>query len=190
MRLTLALVIAVAIAVAVYVAADGDTPAADAGAVTLVGDSLNVGIEPALRDELPRWSIDAHDRVGRSTAEGIDELRSLKATLAPVVVVSLGTNDAEGSEAEFRRLVDEALAIAGPERCVVWSTIVRDGEPRTGFNDVLNQAASVHANLRLVDWVSLTGQDGVLARDGVHGTADGYARRAAESARAVRGCSA
>ena len=40
------------------------------GAVTLVGDSLNVGIEPYLREELDGWTVDAHDRVGRSTAGG------------------------------------------------------------------------------------------------------------------------
>ena len=189
MRLTLALVIAVAIGAAVYVAARDDGPAADAGAVTLVGDSLNVGIEPYLRDELGGWRIDAHDRVGRSTADGIAELRRLDGRLAPVVVVSLGTNDAEGSEAEFRNHVDEAIRVAGPGDCLVWATIVRDGEPRDGFNEVLRDAASRSARFRLVDWAALVGaDDSLLAGDRVHGTPDGYARRAEETARVVRAC--
>ena len=100
MRITLALVLAVAIAAAIVVArqSDDESSATDTGAVTLVGDSLNVGIEPYLAKELPGWRVDAHDRVGRATVEGVDELRALRRSLAPVVVVSLGTNDAEGSE--------------------------------------------------------------------------------------------
>ena len=71
-------------------------------------------------------------------------LRSLGGGLAPVVVVSLGTNDADGSEPEFRKLVYQAVAIVGPRRCLVWATVVRDGTPRTGFNQVLEEARSAH----------------------------------------------
>jgi len=190
MRLSLALVLAVAIAVAVYAARrDDDDSAQDAGAVTLVGDSLNVGIEPYLAKELPGWRIDAHDRVGRATPEGIDELRARAARLAPVVVVSLGTNDPDGSEEEFRRQVERAVSIVGQERCLVWATIVRDGTPRTGFNRVLREMESETANVRLVDWASMVESDsGLLAGDLVHGTPKGYARRARETAAAVRGC--
>lgn len=189
MRATLALVIAVAIAAAVYAAAREERSAARVGAVTLVGDSLNVGTEPYLRDELDGWRIEAHDLVGRATAEGVEELRSLGGTLAPVVVVSLGTNDPDGSEGEFRALVDAALERAGPTRCVVWATIVRDGESRTAFNDVLSDAASTHGNLRLVDWAELVESDTtLLAGDRVHGSPSGYARRAEAIANAVREC--
>jgi hypothetical protein len=190
MRLLLAIVLAVAIAVAVYaVKRPDDSPAHATGSATLVGDSLNVGIEPYLGDELPGWRVHAHDRVGRATQEGIDELRSLGGGLAPVVVVSLGTNDSDGSEPEFRKLVNQALAIVGPHRCLVWATVVRDGTPRTGFNQVLVDARSEHPNVRLVEWAALVGGDGeLLAGDLVHGTPDGYARRAEETARAIRDC--
>jgi lysophospholipase L1-like esterase len=190
MRLSLVIVLAVAIAVAVYaVKRPDDSPPHATGSATLVGDSLNVGIEPYLGDELPGWRVDAHDRVGRATQEGIDELRSLGGGLAPVVVVSLGTNDSDGSEPEFRKLVNQALAIVGPHRCLVWATVVRDGTPRTGFNQVLVDARSEHPNVRLVEWAALVGGDGeLLAGDLVHGTPDGYARRAEETARAIRDC--
>jgi lysophospholipase L1-like esterase len=189
MRLTLAFVIAVAIAAAVFVV-DGDESAfRETGEVTLVGDSLNVGTAPYLRAALDGWSVDAHDLVGRATAEGVDQLRQLGRNLAPVVVISLGTNDADGSEDEFRAHVDAALALAGPSRCVVWATIVRDGEPRVAFNDVLATAADANPRLRLLDWASLVAEDDrLLAADGVHGTPEGYERRAAETARVVRAC--
>jgi hypothetical protein len=193
MRLSLAIVLAVAIAVAVYaVKRPDDEPAAQSrGAATLVGDSLNVGIEPYLGDELPGWRLDAHDRVGRATQEGIDELRSLGRALAPVVVVSLGTNDPDGSEPEFRKLVDGAVALVGAQRCLVWATVVRDGTARAGFNSVLEEARSRHANVRLVDWAALVGKDrSLLAGDLVHGTPEGYARRAEATAGAIRDCPA
>ena len=189
MRLSLAIVLAVAIAVAVYaVKRPDDSPAQATGSATLVGDSLNVGIEPYLGDALPGWRLDTHDRVGRATQEGIDELRSLGG-LAPVVVVSLGTNDADGSEPEFRKLVNEAVAIVGPRRCLVWATVVRDGAPRTGFNQALADARSAHGNVRLVEWAAMVDDDGeLLAGDLVHGTPEGYARRAEETGRAIREC--
>jgi lysophospholipase L1-like esterase len=190
MRITLALVLAVAIAAAIVVARQRDeSSASDSGSVTLVGDSLNVGVEPYLADELPGWQVDSHDQVGRATGEGVAELRARRTTLAPVVVVSLGTNDAEGTEDDFRALVDDAIRIVGPSRCLVWATIVRDGEERTGFDDVLREAKGAHANVRLVEWASLVSEDpSLLAGDRVHGTPDGYARRAEETARAIRAC--
>ena len=191
MRITLALVIAVAIAAAILVVRrSGDESSATThGAVTLVGDSLNVGIEPYLEDALPGWRVDAHDQVGRATREGIDELRARRETLAPVVVVSLGTNDPAGSEDEFRALVDDSTQIVGPDRCLVWATIVRDGDERGGFDDVLREAREAHPNMRIVEWASLVEQDpSLLADDGVHGTPEAYARRAEETARAVRAC--
>ena len=107
--LSLLVLAAVGVAVVLLVTGEEDEAAADAtGALTLVGDSLNVGTAPWLRDELPRWDIGAHDRVGRTTAEGVDVLRQREGSLAPVVVVSLGTNDADGTE-EFRALVEEAV---------------------------------------------------------------------------------
>jgi len=191
MRTTLALVLVIAIAAAIVVArrSDDESAATGTGAVTLVGDSLNVGIEPYLAKKLPGWRVDAHDRVGRATAEGVDELRGRRTLLAPVVVVSLGTNDAEGSEDEFRALVDDAIAIVGPRRCLVWATVVRDGAERTGFDQVLRDARAAHPNVRLVEWASLvSGDPSLLAEDRVHGTPDGYARRAEETARAIRDC--
>ena len=166
-----------------------ESGATDTGAVTLVGDSLNVGIEPYLAKELPGWRVDPHDRVGRATVEGVDELRALRRALAPVVVVSLGTNDAEGSEQPFRTLVDDAIAVVGPNRCLIWATVVRDGAERIGFDRVLRAASAAHQNVRLVDWASLVSDDpSLLAVDRVHGTPEGYARRAAETARAIRAC--
>ena len=191
MRLSLSLLLLAVAAGAVVLLATGeedDAVANDTGSLTLVGDSLNVGTDSWLREELPGWDVDAHDRVGRTTEEGIDVLRERARALAPVVVVSLGTNDSDGTEGRFRELVDEAIELVGPDRCLVWATVYRGGE-RSGFDEILRDAAAAHDNVRLVDWAALVAESPeLLASDGVHGTPEGYARRAAETARVVRAC--
>ncbi|HEY6075265.1 MAG TPA: hypothetical protein VIV36_00395 [Gaiella sp.] len=192
MRALLALVVVTVLAVgaSTYIAMDDDDvqPAAT-GSVTLVGDSLNVGIDPYLREELDGWTIDAHDRVGRSTDEGVAVLRELRSSLAPVVVLSLGTNDPDGSESRFEALVSEAVEVVGPSRCLLWATIVRDGIGRIEFNRALVRARAANPNVRLVEWALLVSEDdSLLESDFVHGTPEGYAARAAETARAVRAC--
>jgi len=192
MRLTLILLLLASAGTVAFLAVgrdDENTAATDTGALTMVGDSLNVGTDPHLREALPRWDIDAHDRIGRSTEEGLDVLREWRGSLAPVVVVSLGTNDAEGTEGRFRELVGETVALVGPDRCLVWATIVRDGAERTGFDDVLRDAADANTNVRLVDWASLVAEnEDLLAGDLVHATPVGYARRAEATVDALRTC--
>ncbi len=123
------------------------------------------------------------------TGEGVERLRELGGKLAPVVVVSLGTNDPDGSETEFRRLVDEAIEIVGPDRCLLWATILRDGIARAGFDQILREASSAHPNVRLVEWSRMAVEDdSLLAADLVHGTPEGYRRRAQETASAARAC--
>src|SRR6478735_1058330 len=174
MRTTLVLTVflaALAVALGVVIVwARGESTVEKAGTVTLVGDSLNVGIEPYLADALPGWGIDAHDRVGRSTVEGVAELERLRGRLGRVVVVSLGTNDADGSEPAFVRLVGRALEIVGPNRCLVWATIVRAGVERTGFDEVLRRTADGEGDVRLVEWARMVDEDpSLLAADAVHG---------------------
>lgn len=158
-------------------------------AVSLVGDSLNLGVEAPLQQALPGWDFHADDVVGRSTATGIERLRSAGASLAPYVVVSLGTNDPASSVAAFRRDVREALRIAGPRRCVIWSTIHRDGNAYDAFNQALAAVDGRRWNLRLVDWERMiAAHPEWLAADGVHGSPDGYSARAASIVDAMRLC--
>jgi lysophospholipase L1-like esterase len=157
------------------------------GSVTTLGDSLNVGIEPYLDQELEGWEVDHHNQNGRRTDEGVAELRSLGRRVAPVLVVSLGTNDFDTPTETFAQQVEEVLALAGPRRCVIWATIWFDG--RHAFNDVLRAAARRHGNLELADWAALVEEEPeLLAFDGIHGSPDGYARRAAQAARIAERC--
>jgi hypothetical protein len=159
------------------------------GTVSLVGDSLNVGVEPYLEAALGGWTIEADDVVGRSTATGLEHVRERGAALGRYVVISLGTNDPRDGVDAFRADVAQVLDIAG-ERCVVWATIHRDGDAYAPFNDVLRGEAAANRNLRLVEWTSmLDSHPDWLAADGIHGTPDGYRARAAAIVAAMRGCS-
>lgn len=181
----------VGVVAAVAVSREDDTPAAGErpGSVTLVGDSLNVGIEPYLPRFLPGWTIRSRDEIGRSTAAGVDVLRGEGDRLEPVVVVSLGTNDGSADAASFRRLVREALDAAGPDRCVVWVNLAVAHEPFDVLNDVLAAEDERRANMRVVDWAGLLAEHpDWLSGDGVHATELGYEKRAEAVADSVRDC--
>jgi lysophospholipase L1-like esterase len=187
----LAALLVVAALAALVVARERDRPArqVSGGTATLVGDSLNVGIEPYLADALPGWRIVANDRIGRTTPEGISELAAERPSLSPFVVVSLGTNDPPEDVAAFRADVSRVLRLAGPDRCVVWATIWRDGASHDAFNAVLRDAAKENRRVKLVDWAEMV-QDHPdwLADDGLHGNETGYRERAGAVADAVRSC--
>lgn len=159
------------------------------GTVTLVGDSLNVGVERYLPAALPGWTLVANDQIGRSTAGGISELEAGRPRLSSFVVVSLGTNDPPGAVTAFRTDVGHLLGLIGPNRCVAWATIWRDGAPSDDFNAVLREAAGSHPRLRLVDWAEMVRQHpDWLAGDGLHANELGYRERAKAVAHAVKDC--
>jgi len=190
-RIVLIGLAAVLVGAAVLVRANrGNAPATlPPSQASLLGDSLNVGVETYLRDELQGWQVDADDEVGRSTLTGVEHLRTRGTALAPYLVVSLGTNDPVGGVDAFRSDVVDVLRIAGPTRCVVWVGISRDGDAYEPFNAVLRKAASKAANLRLVDWPALVhAHPEYVAADGIHATPDGYRARAGAIVAAMRGC--
>ena len=156
----------------------------------MLGDSLNVGVEPYLDDALGKgWTLVTDDQVGRRSAEGIDELEAGRLELGGHVVVSLGTNDTPGTVAVFRDDVRRVLRLVGPRRCIVWATIWRDGAPSDEFNGVLRDAASSSHRLRLVDWAEMVRKHPQwLAGDGLHGNELGYRERARAIADAIRDC--
>jgi lysophospholipase L1-like esterase len=159
------------------------------GTVTLVGDSLNVGVEPYLEQELRGWDVGTDDVVGRPTATGVDRLGSQAATLGRYVVISLGTNDPESAAGAFTAAIADVLGIVGERRCVLWATIHRDGDAYESFNDALHAAAVRNRNLRLVDWAGMVrAHPGWLVAYGVHATPEGYRERANAVVAAMRTC--
>jgi lysophospholipase L1-like esterase len=112
--------------------------------------------------------------------------------LPRVLAVSLGTNDDPSAVEYFRAGVERALRLAGAERCVVWSNIVRPsvgGVDYGGYNRALTLLASRHENLVVVDWASLARRNpSWFGVDGVHPRIAGYRARARAFARGLERC--
>jgi hypothetical protein len=163
--------------------------------VLVVGDSLALDLDPGLADALPDRRVRVVAQVGRGTPAILGALRNYTrlAPLPPVLVVSAGTNDWPFDATLFRSQVDEVLALAGPGRCVLWTTVYRPPDVRSddvAFNAVLAQAAQAAPTLRLVDWVGVaTAHPDWLIGDGVHPTERGLRARVALVADAVHACS-
>jgi len=190
MRLLAVLVfVALAVAVTAGIVPRRDSEPRFTGAITFLGDSLNVGLEPYVAEELAGWDVRHHNRAGKTTQEGLDELRSLDEPLAPVLVVSLGTNDFNGDPELFGQQVEAILDRAGNRRCVIWSTLWLYG-PLDALNAMLHDAARAHSNLELDDWAALVeSRRELVAFDQVHGSPEGYAERATSIARIAERCS-
>ncbi len=179
-------------ALACALAVTSPAPAAGSRHVLSYGDSLSVGTDLFLGGYLRGWSVRSSASISRHAEDAPGALRGYGAALPHVIVVSAGTNDDPGRVSGFARIVRETLAIAGPSRCVVWSTIVRppyQGVSYAGYNSTLEAIAGRRGNLRVFDWVSMArAHPSWFGSDGVHPTATGYRARAAAIARLVRGC--
>ena len=170
------------------------SPVSTAGnrAVLSYGDSLSVGTDLFLAGYLRGWSVRSITEVSRHAVDVPGALSGYGSSLPRVVVVSAGTNDDPGRVSGFARIVRRTLAIAGPSRCVVWSTIVRppyQGVSYAGYNRALAAIARRHPNLRVLDWAAMArAHPSWFGSDGVHPSMTGYRARAAAVARLVERC--
>jgi lysophospholipase L1-like esterase len=194
LRLT-AVLVAVAVAgLAAFPAAGARTHPHRPGSRTLlvVGDSLTVGTRPYLRHWLGRWHIHTEVSVSKQVTEGPPTLARYGRRLPRVIFVNLGTNGDPRAVSLFRRQVRRTMRIAGKERCVVWSTIVRPrvaGRSYHDLNRVLADEASKRPNLMLFRWVRLARRHpSWFGPDHVHVTASAYNVRARAMARTIRSC--
>ena len=169
-------------------------PSAAPGApsrMQVVGDSLAIGAQAPLAAQLPGWSIQTDARIGRPLAEGMGIVRSLR-TAAPVLAISLFTNDGPGSVAALESAVRETIERQA-RGCVIWATVVRPpvgGVTYDRANDALARLAAANPRvMRLVPWARKVAENPQwLAPDGVHATPEGYAARAQLYADAARSC--
>lgn len=156
------------------------------------GDSLAVGTGLFLPADLRGWSIEQSTGVSRHADEAPAGLRAFGSALPRVIVVSLGTNDDPSAVSRFAATVRSVVRLAGPGRCVVWSTIVRppyNGISYDGYNAALRRADRTYRNLSVFDWQGMArAHPEWFGSDGVHPTMAGYRARAAALARLVRAC--
>jgi hypothetical protein len=163
-------------------------PAAAQESALVVGDSLEVGSGPYLRDQLPGVEVDAEK--GRPSTTGLAVLGSRLTAEHDVVVFPLGTNDS--SAETLAASLAGAAELAGP-RCLVVATIARPplgGASAAQLNRVVGEFAA-RSGAQVMDWAAVVAAlPGLLAGDRVHATGEGYALRAGMLAEAIAGCGA
>ena len=158
------------------------------GSALVVGDSLEVGSGPYLRGALAGVPLELDAKRSRSSSEGLRVLASKLGPEHEVVVFPMGTNDLSASTLASN--LAAARELAG-QRCMVVATIARPnlrGSSTGELNRVVEQFAGT-GNAQVADWRSAAlSTPGVLGRDRIHATAQGYALRASLLAEAVQGC--
>lgn len=159
--------------------------------VLVVGDSLAVGTEPALRAALPTLAVDADSSNGRTSAEGVAVLRDRLRPEHETVVFDLGSNDGPTAVALTASSLAAARELAAG-RCLVVATL--NHPPQAGVsidaqNASIRRFAAATPGAALVDWhAAAQSTRGVLRPDGVHATAGGYALRGQLFAEAIQSC--
>jgi lysophospholipase L1-like esterase len=158
----------------------------------VVGDSLTVGTRPYLHHWLGHWHVHTIASISKQVTEGPPTLRAFGSRLPRVIFVNLGTNGDPRSVGLFRHEIVRTMRIAGPRRCVVWSSIVRPpvaGRSYHDLNRTLADEASKRPNLMLFRWVKLARRHpSWFGPDHVHVTAHAYDIRARAMARTIRSC--
>ena len=170
----------------------GETrPSSAAGPVLVVGDSLSVGIEPYLPQELGDRPLTIDAKTGRPSSSGVEVLRSLISPEHEVVVFDLGTNDDPALPEALAADLEDARALAA-DRCLVIATINRpplNGVSDQGLNLAVDRFAAGTPGVQVVDWRgAVAANPGLLAADGVHALPEGYALRARLFAQAIDAC--
>lgn len=154
------------------------------------GDSIAFGTDLFLARYLRGWQISSSVDVSRHAYQGAAAIEALGNSLPSVVVVNLGTNDDPSGVSVFASYVRRVVRAAGPERCVIWATIVRPpyaGVSYDGLNGALLAAASRWRSFHVFDWRGLArAHPAWFGSDGVHPSIPGYRVRAKLLARFIR----
>ncbi len=177
-------------------AGGGATPAPSRRAlprdVLVIGDSLAVGFEPALRAALAGWRVRLDGRIGRPLAEGMGIL-ARESSPPAILALSLFTNDGPRNTAALEAAV--RATATRPGSCAVWATVVRpplEGVSYDAANALLRGLAGdteLALGLQLVDWAAEVGRSpSLLAGDGVHATPAGYRVLGRLYAQAIAAC--
>ena len=160
-------------------------------AVLVIGDSLEVGSAPYLRQALGGVPVTVDARIGRPSPEGVQVLQAKLQPEHGTVVFDLGTNDSPASPGTLAASLAAVRELAG-DRCIVVATITRppvNGVPVDGLNNAIRSFAGQVVAVQVVNWHGVTESvPGLLSRDGVHPNIQGYALRGALMAEGVQAC--
>lgn len=147
------------------------------GRTLVIGDSLEVGTFPLLKQKLGN-KVHGIMVGGKPSAWGIAQLkRQFKTGNYDNVVFDLGTNDASASD--LRRSLKQLTQIAGDAK--VYVSTVNSPFDEKAKNSLLRTYARNHPNVTLIPWHGAS-NGGASLPDGIHG---GYGQRAGLLANAL-----
>lgn len=141
----------------------------DGQGVTVIGDSVMVGVEPYLKEKLPKVTVDG--KVGRQMSQAGKLIQQLSAEgkLGDRIIIELGTNG-PFSKDQLRNLL---TSLSEAKQVLVVTTRVPKRWQDTvnaNIKDVVNE----FDNARVVDWYAASeGKDEFFYKDGVHLKPDG-----------------
>lgn len=137
--------------------------------VTVIGDSVIVGVTPYLEKLVPGIVVDG--KVSRQMSDAVEVAQKLESRrkLGKTVIIQLGTNGSFSS-----KTLDLLLDDLGDERQIV---LINSRVPRKwqkNVNKTLDEAAKDRSNVKLIDWHSVSADKPEwFTKDGVHLTPEG-----------------
>ena len=143
--------------------------ASDPPTAFVIGDSIADGAEPWILEALPDWTIGFDAVIGRGTNSALTSAGSQAALRPDVVVVELGTNDAD--PVAFRENGVAILDALKHVPLVVWQTAHGPLENIPGVNVHIHGLVSQYPNAVVADWDTFVSDD-ELSSDGVHPAAE------------------
>lgn len=132
--------------------------------VFLLGDSVMVGATEELVKRIPNASLDS--QVGRQLSKGIEILKQRKEnnTLSDTVIIHLGNNSPITP-----KQIDDLVSLLTEKRKIVFVNLKLPRNYESANNQLLDEAAKKHSNIRVVDWHSHSmNAANVFGKDGIH----------------------
>ncbi|MCR8982409.1 acyltransferase family protein [Brevibacillus laterosporus] len=132
--------------------------------ITVIGDSVILGVASYLENMLPGIVIDG--KVGRQMSQAQEVINQLRAQgkLGDSIIIELGTNGPFNKD-KFRIFLQ---SLSGEKQIMIVNTRVpREWQDIVNAN--LSEVANEFSNVKMIDWYSASeGKDDYFYQDGVH----------------------
>ncbi|MFG0216950.1 hypothetical protein ACFU8X_28230 [Brevibacillus porteri] len=141
----------------------------DGEGITVIGDSVIMGVEPYLKEKLPKITVDG--KVGRQMSHAKEVVNELEkqGKLGDYIIIELGTNGTFKQD-HLRNLL---TSLSDAEKVLVVTTRVPKGWQDT-VNSTIKEVVSEFSNAKVVDWYAASeGKGDYFYKDGVHLKPDG-----------------
>ncbi|QDS34128.1 hypothetical protein [Brevibacillus brevis] len=141
----------------------------DGEGITVIGDSVIMGVEPYLKEKLPKITVDG--KVGRQMSHAMEVVNELEkqGKLGDYIIIELGTNGTFKQD-HLRNLL---TSLSDAEKVLVVTTRVPKGWQDT-VNSTIKEVVSEFSNEKVVDWYAASeGKGDYFYKDGVHLKPDG-----------------